>query len=238
MRTGVAVFWSRFGKAVTGLLRWSSVLVVLFWSVAAAHGVSYNDLGHLTLCLDASTVQVVLESNDAGFNAHYAALIAERLRQALPRTLNKYRVPFTEKPSCVGEAGFVYTLFYVHWQYPAAADPSFIYAAALQVGEAPGKFEAKPEFVLRDERFDAYTAARLFESDLDEPFDQVLPADNEQMMEELAAAWWDDRSYQQDLRRARQQDWLVRLSIVSGLLTAGIVLVGSYFFRRRRQPGV
>ena len=176
------IFWSRLGKAATGLRRWHSVVIMLSLSVAAAHGVSYNDLGNLTLCIDSSTVQVVLESNDAGFNAHYAALIAERLRQALPQTLNKYSVPFTEKPSCEGEAGFVYTLFYVHWQYPAAEDPSFIYAAALQVGEAPATFTAKPEFVLPNERFDAYTAARLFESDLDEPFDQVLPADNEQMM--------------------------------------------------------
>ncbi len=222
---------------MAGLLRWNSLVAVLFWSVAAAHGVSYNDLGHLTLCLDSSTVQVVLESDDSSFDAHYAALIAERLRLALPQTLSKYSVPFTEKPSCEGEVGFVYTLFYLHWQDSVGEDPSFVYAAALQVGEAPAVFTAEPGFELPNERFDAYTAALLFESDLDAPFDQVLPADNEQMMVELAAAWWDDRSYQQDLRRARQRDWLVRLSTVSGLLTAGIVLVGSYFFRRLRQSG-
>lgn len=201
---------------------------------AAAHGVTYNNLGNLTLCLDSSTVGVNIESADPVLDTLYQGVVAERLREGLTATLSQYRVPFEERESCEGEAGFVYTLFYAHWRYPAGEEPSLVYAAALQVGKF-AEVVPELEFFLTDERFNAYTAAHLFESDLSEPFHRLLPAENEQMMTELATAWWDDRGYQDEVRRARQRTLLVRLSITSGVLTMGILLIGAYLSRRRHK---
>ena len=229
-----AFFWSRFGEAGTGLRRWHSVLMVLSLSVAAAHGVSYNDLGTLTLCLDSSTFQVTIESNDPTLDALHKSMVEERLRAALSKALTDYRVPFNEKASCEGEVGFVYAFFYARWLYPADEEPSVLAAAGLQVGGFT-VVEADPEFVLPDERFDAYTSGQILESDLDKPFYQILPTVNEEMMAELATAWWNDRGYQEDLRRASQRALLVRLSVLSGGITLLILVGGLYVWRRRRR---
>ena len=219
---------------MSGLQIWGMSVIFLALSGAAAHGVTYNDLGNLTLCLDSSTVGVNIESADPVLDTLYEGVVAERLGQGLTATLTQYRVPFEVRESCEGKAGFVYTFFYAHWRYPAGEEPSLVYAAALQVGKF-AEVAAELEFSLTDERFSAYTAAHLFESDLSEPFHRLLPTENEQMMTELAAAWWDDRSYQEEVERARQRTLLVRLSITSGVLTMGILLVGAYLSRRRHK---
>lgn len=227
------VAWARW------LRLWSSVLTTLvetsILTLAAAHGVSYNDLGTLTLCLDPATVQVTIESADPVLDTLHTGVVAERLRESLRATLTEYRVPFAEKASCAGEAGFVYSLFYVHWTYQAGEEPTFVFAAALQVGEAPASFQAAPELVLPNQRFDAYTANLLFESDMDAPVHRVLPLDNEQMMLELATAWWDDHGYQQEVKRASQRALLISLSWLSGGVTLVVLLVGLFLLRRRKR---
>ncbi len=227
-------FRSRCADAMTELRRWAGVFGLLYLSVAAAHGVSYNDLSTLTLCVDSSTVQVNIESADPVLDALHTGVVAERLWTALRTTLTTYRVPFEEKASCEDAAGYVYTLFYAHWLYPAGEEPSLLAAAALQVGEFAA-VAADPEFVLPDERFGAYTSARLLESDLGEPFHRLLPAVNEEMIGELATAWWSDRGYREELQRASRRALLVRLSVVSGLLTVMIVSAGLFFWRRRKR---
>ena len=228
--------WSSTPQACRfqAVLRRCGLGFVFVLSGAAAHGVSYNNLGNLTLCLDPNTVQVAVESADPVLDTLYRGAVAERLRKALGKTLTQYRVPFEEKASCADAAGYVYTLFYVHWLYPEQEEPRFVYAATLQVG-AFLTVTPDPETALPDERFYAYTAAQLFEGDLDEPFQRLLPADNEQMMTELATAWWDDRSYQQELRQARQRALLLRLSWLSGGVTLAVLLVGLFFWRRRKR---
>ena len=70
-----------------------------------------------------------------------------------------------------------------------------MFAASLHVGTGPQVIEARPDFILDDVRFETFQTFRLSESELVTPLDPRLLGVSEEMMLDLAAAWWDDFAY-------------------------------------------
>ncbi len=195
----------------------------------------YSDLSRLTLCTEPRSVQVALYSDDAKADEVNRALIKERLHRTLSNTLTSLRVPHETRPSCVGHPGFIYTLFYAHWTYPAAQESYLVYAASLQVGAGTTKLEARPGFFLSESHFEGYDANRLFASDLLSPYQISLPSANEKMMFSLAAAWWDNHAFLQETQYLKQQRELIHLTLLSGALTMLVLLAGWRVTERRKR---
>ncbi len=203
--------------------------IFTYGSFIFAHNVPYSNLDGLPLCIDSRSVQVLLDSRIVDHDYH-KDLIHSRLRATLVSTFKTYQIPFKIKEFCTDNSSFIYTFLSTNYIPQDNPEPSLVYTASLQVGLGPVELPTNPKFFLENNRFELYSAERLFLSELTDSFYILLPEINEEMIGKLADSWWEDFLEKQNARRSLR----LRLIFLS-LGFTGLILIGGWALLLRRN---
>lgn len=208
------------------LFFWLLTGLVLSCSIAFAHTISFNELNGVELCIEPRSVQVAISDKAEALEPVQTAAIRQLLAKDLLKTLDQYDIPYKEKPSCAKDKGFVYVLYFSNWGKDTNNLPYLVHAASVQVGAVPEVVVPDFELLLPDLKFENYYSALLFEDELPTPIYEGLAKANEEMIVELANAWWESFEFLKASRLARQQFYLRWGLAASVLLTSIIVAIG------------
>jgi hypothetical protein len=158
--------------------------------VVSAHNVNYAALPGVKLCVDPRSIQVTVNVPDAPANV--VETIKAKLQRSLHLTLTNYQIPFDEKEQCKSDDGFVLSGFHVGWLDDGQNPPSYVVVLATQVGRTPSQDqELGAAVMLENLTFDYSYTGFVLASDINKPFEEVLPVFNEDTFIDLSTAWWE-----------------------------------------------
>ncbi len=169
---------------------------LLCLSFAAAHYAQEHDLKRTALCLDPSSVQVLVRGDGSAPDEVVEAVIYRRLARSLREALATFRVNFEERASCAGSDGFV--LLHLLAYHAGAGDETrkddraYTYTLSAQVGGHVSGAGLEVENVLPGSRYDVLVNYLYSEAETGESFQTYLPGLSEEMVRGLVAAWWED----------------------------------------------
>lgn len=209
-------------------------LVAALFPLATAHSDEDFHLEGVALCLDPSSVQVVVEAADEARAEAAAATIYEELIAPLGTILTALEVDAEVRPSCREDAGFTLVYAYVSYldpnTYIGFGEAPYSYTVSVQVGAyADGDYLSENE-VLPDLQYATSMSDIYSEEAGAPPFESHIVASGKEQVRQLAMFWWEDNAERlQGWTRYRPQ----LLGAALAVIMAGVVLGVSRSKRRR-----
>ncbi len=153
-------------------------------------------LGGAVLCVDPTSLQVVVREGGSVPDAVVAAAIYRRLARYLRDALARYGVAYEGRDSCAGSPSFVLLhLLVFHAGSEALADDySYTYTVSAQVGGHALGAALAVEETLPEPRFGAISSFIYSEEETGQSFQSYLPGLAEALVRDLVSAWWLDNA--------------------------------------------